>query len=72
MVRSGMCCSKCAITAIVFHYREALEKNGKEFIMHTYESTRHGFHNNSTPRYNEPQAKLAWERSMAFFKEQLS
>ncbi len=53
-------------------YREALEKNGKEFIMHTYESTRHGFHNNSTPRYNEPQAKLAWERSMAFFKEQLS
>ena len=40
--------------------------------MHTYAGTRHGFHNNSTPRYNEAQAKLAWERTMTFFKEQLA
>ena len=53
-------------------YREALEKHGKNFVMHTYEGTRHGFHNNSTPRYNEAQAKLAWERTITFFKEHLS
>ena len=53
-------------------YRSALEKNGKDFIMYTYEGTRHGFHNNSTPRYEEAQADLAWERTMAFFKKHLS
>ncbi len=53
-------------------YRESLEKHGKNFVMHTYEGTRHGFHNNSTPRYNEAQAKLAWERTIRFFKEHLS
>jgi carboxymethylenebutenolidase len=53
-------------------YREALEAHGKEFVMYTYEGTRHGFHNNSTPRYNEEQAKIAWERTIAFFKTHLS
>lgn len=43
------------------NYIKALEANGKTFVMHTYEGTRHGFHNNSTPRYNEVQAQLAWE-----------
>jgi carboxymethylenebutenolidase len=52
-------------------YRKALEKNKKEFVMYTYEGTRHGFHNNSTPRYNEEQAKIAWERTMLFFKKHL-
>jgi carboxymethylenebutenolidase len=53
-------------------YREALEDNRKNFVMHTYEGTRHGFHNNSTPRYNEEQAKIAWERTMSFLKKHLS
>ena len=53
-------------------YRKALEENKKDFIMYTYEGTRHGFHNNSTPRYNEEQAKIAWERTVAFFKKHLS
>ncbi len=53
-------------------YRKALEKNKKEFVMYTYEGTRHGFHNNSTPRYNEAQAKIAWERTISFFKKHLS
>ena len=53
-------------------YRKALEDNGKEFVMHTYDGTRHGFHNDSTPRYNEAQAKLAWDRTVSFFKEHLS
>jgi carboxymethylenebutenolidase len=53
-------------------YRKALEDNGKDFVMHTYDGTRHGFHNDSTPRYNEAQAKLAWDRTVSFFKEHLS
>jgi carboxymethylenebutenolidase len=53
-------------------YRAALKANNKNFVMHTYKGTRHGFHNNSTPRYNEAQAKIAWERTVAFFKENLS
>ena len=53
-------------------YRKALEDNGKEFVMHTYDGTRHGFHNDSTPRYNEAQAQLAWDRTVSFFKEHLS
>jgi len=53
-------------------YRKALEENRKDFVMYTYEGTRHGFHNNSTPRYNEAQAKIAWERTILFFKKQLS
>jgi carboxymethylenebutenolidase len=53
-------------------YREALEANSRNYVMYTYEGTRHGFHNNSTPRYNEAQAKIAWERTVSFFKEHLS
>ena len=52
-------------------YRKALEENKKDFVMYTYEGTRHGFHNNSTPRYNEEQAKIAWDRTISFFKKHL-
>lgn len=53
-------------------YRKALDAHNSNYVMYTYEGTRHGFHNNSTPRYNEVQAKLAWERTISFFKEHLS
>jgi carboxymethylenebutenolidase len=53
-------------------YEKALEAAGRNFVSYTYEGTRHGFHNNSTPRYNEAQANLAWERTIAFFKQHLS
>lgn len=53
-------------------YRKALETNNKNFVMYNYEGTRHGFHNNSTPRYNKEQAKIAWDRTISFFKEHLS
>ncbi len=52
-------------------YTSALESHNKSFIVHTYEGTRHGFHNNSTPRFNEAQAKIAWERTVSFFKKHL-
>ena len=53
-------------------YEAALKEHGKNFKMHTYAGTRHGFHNNSTPRYDEAAANLAWQRTVAFFKEHLS
>jgi len=40
--------------------------------MHMYPGTQHGFHNNSTPRYHEPSAKLAWDRTIAFFRKHLA
>lgn len=60
------------VNATQEEYRKALEANNKNFVMYTYEGTYHGFHNNSTPRYNETQAKIAWERTVSFFKEHLS
>ncbi len=52
-------------------YEAALKANGVTYQMHSYPGTRHGFHNNSTPRYHEAAAKLAWERTVAFFKQHL-
>jgi carboxymethylenebutenolidase len=53
-------------------YEAALKASGASYEMYTYPGTLHGFHNNSTPRYNEAAAKLAWERTVAFFKKNLS
>ena len=53
-------------------YEAALKANDAEFEMHSYPGTRHGFHNNSTARYNEAAAILAWERTVAFFRKHLS
>jgi carboxymethylenebutenolidase len=52
-------------------YEEALKANGKRYTMHMYPGTQHGFHNDTTPRYNEAAARLAWERTTAFFNEHL-
>lgn len=52
-------------------YEAALKANGKEYLVYIYPDTNHGFHNDTTPRYDEAAAKLAWERTIAFFKEKL-
>jgi carboxymethylenebutenolidase len=59
------------INAMRPDYEAALKANGVTYEMHSYPGTQHGFHNNSTPRYNEAAAKLAWERTIAFFKQHL-
>jgi carboxymethylenebutenolidase len=59
------------INAMWPDYEAALKANGVTYQMYSYPGTRHGFHNNSTPRYHEAAAKLAWERTMAFFKQHL-
>jgi carboxymethylenebutenolidase len=52
-------------------YETALKTAGVRYEAHFYPGTQHGFHNNSTPRYHEPSAKLAWERTIAHFKKYL-
>jgi len=53
-------------------FESALKAAGVRYEMHMYPGTQHGFHNDSTPRYKEAAAKLAWERTVAFFKKSLS
>jgi carboxymethylenebutenolidase len=48
-------------------YEEALKAAGVRYEAHVYPGTQHGFNNDTTPRYDEKAAKLAWERTMAFF-----
>ena len=52
-------------------YEAVLKKNKVPYTAHFYPEVNHGFHNNTTPRYDEKAATLAWERTIAFFKEKL-
>lgn len=52
-------------------YEAALKKYKKEYTAHMYPGVNHGFHNDTTPRYDEAAAKLAWSRTIDFFKEKL-
>ncbi len=48
-------------------YEAALTANGKTYTMHMYADANHGFHNDTTPRYDEAAAQLAWQRTVEFF-----
>ena len=52
-------------------YEEALKAHGVKYTMHMYDGVNHGFHNDTTPRYDEPAAKLAWQRTLDFFNRTL-
>jgi carboxymethylenebutenolidase len=49
-------------------YEAALKTAGARFTMYQYAGTQHGFNNDTTPRFDVPAAKLAWDRTVAFFK----
>ncbi|MBI4290759.1 MAG: dienelactone hydrolase family protein [Betaproteobacteria bacterium] len=53
-------------------FESALKAAGVPYQVQIYPGTQHGFHNNSTPRYNEAAAKLSWERTVAHFKKYLA
>ena len=48
-------------------FEAALKAGNKRFELHTYPNTQHGFHNDTTPRYDDAAAKLAWSRTLDFF-----
>lgn len=52
-------------------YEEALKANKVSYTAYIYEGTNHGFHNDTTPRYDEAAAKLAWSRTLEFFNKNL-
>lgn len=52
-------------------YEAALKAAGVKFEMHMYPGTQHGFNNDTTPRYDEKAAKLAWQRTIEFFNKNL-
>lgn len=52
-------------------YEEALKANKVDYAMHMYEGTNHGFHNDTTPRYDEAAAKLSWQRTLELFNKGL-
>ena len=53
-------------------YEEALKANGKTYTAHIYEGVNHGFHNDTTPRYDQETAELAWSRTLDFFAQNLA
>ncbi|WP_066094334.1 YghX family hydrolase [Xanthomonas massiliensis] len=53
-------------------YEAALKQAGKTYQAYIYPGTNHGFHNDSTPRYDEAAAKLAWDRTLAWFRRYLA
>lgn len=53
-------------------YAGALQENNKEYSAHLYPNVNHGFHNDTTPRYDWDAANLAWDRTIRFFNDKLS
>lgn len=53
-------------------YEQDLKANNVEYTMHMYKGANHGFHNDSTARYDEASAELAWQRTIEFFNKKLS
>lgn len=52
-------------------YEEALKKAGKTYTLHTYANCQHGFHNDTTPRFDPENARVAWARTLDFFRKHL-
>lgn len=53
-------------------YEAALKANNKDYQAYMYPNVNHGFHNDTTPRYDKEAAELAWDRTISFFKEHLT
>ena len=53
-------------------YEAALMEHGKTYTAHIYPDVNHGFHNDTTPRYDAAAANLAWRRTIDFFNEHLT
>jgi len=59
------------INAGIAAYEAALKANNKVYAQHMYDGKQHGFHNDTTPRYDEGAAKLAWTRTLEWFNKYL-
>jgi len=59
------------VNAGIAAYEAALKANNKVYTVYMYDGKQHGFHNDTTPRYDEGAAKLAWTRTLEFFNKYL-
>jgi carboxymethylenebutenolidase len=59
------------VNAGIAAYEAALKADKKAYALYVYEGKQHGFHNDTTPRYDEAAAKLAWARTLEFFNKHL-
>ncbi len=59
------------VNAGIAAYETALKDNKKKYELFTYDGKQHGFHNDTTPRYDAEAAKLSWERTLDHFKKNL-
>jgi carboxymethylenebutenolidase len=59
------------VNAGIANYEAALKANKKKYALYMYEGKQHGFHNDTTPRYDEAAAKLAWTRTLEWFNKYL-
>jgi carboxymethylenebutenolidase len=57
------------VNAGIEAYEAALKANNKTYVKYVYDNTQHGFHNDTTPRYDEAAAKLAWTRTLEHFNK---
>ncbi len=53
-------------------YEQELKAGGANYVMHMYPQANHGFHNDSTGRYDKEKADLAWQRTIEFFQKHLA
>jgi carboxymethylenebutenolidase len=53
-------------------YEEALKAAGKTYALHRYEGCNHGFHNDTTPRFDPANARVSWNRTLDFFRQHLT
>ena len=53
------------------HCGQCRKAQGTAYAAHSYAGTQHGFHNNSTPRYQQAAADLSWSRTLALFQKTL-
>jgi carboxymethylenebutenolidase len=74
-IKAAMLChyagDDARIDAGIPAFEEALKKAGIVYTIHMYEGAGHAFFNDTGTRYNKAAADLAWERTLAFFKEKL-
>ena len=59
------------VNAGIAAYETALKENKKKFETYTYEGKQHGFHNDTTPRFDAAAARTAWDRTLVFFNKHL-
>ncbi len=53
-------------------FEDALKNANRDYVGYMYDGANHGFHNDTTPRYDEAAAKLAWQRTIEHFSEHLN